>query len=292
MAAAYALIVCALAAAADAAAAPAAECRAYGANSCVLLTSSPSLTVHSSSAAAEITASLQSNGCALTIHGGPFRVVRVVQLDGAWAAELDVAEATGTAVVLPVGVAPPATFALFGADAATDQLIFSGVAACVNASKDAAAVGRRLGASPSRTATRSKSPTRTRTRSHPPTPTRTGCPVCPVCTTPSHSPSYSPATASCTDGLRDGAETDVDCGGGTCPQCTAGKQCVIYSDCSSSVCKGGMCQPPSCTDGIKNGAETDVDCGGGTCPQCPPGKQCAVASDCSSSVCSSGFCYP
>ena len=49
----------------------------------------------------------------------------------------------------------------------------------------------------------------------------------------------------CTDGVQNGNETDVDCGGPDCPAC------------------------PTCTDGVQNGNETDVDCGGPDCPACP-----------------------
>jgi hypothetical protein len=50
----------------------------------------------------------------------------------------------------------------------------------------------------------------------------------------------------CTDGVQNGNETGVDCGGPDCPVC-----------------------PPSCTDGVQNGNETGVDCGGPDCPECP-----------------------
>ena len=51
----------------------------------------------------------------------------------------------------------------------------------------------------------------------------------------------------CTDGVQNGNETGVDCGGPDCPPCA-----------------------PSCTDGIQNGNETGVDCGGPDCAPCPP----------------------
>jgi hypothetical protein len=35
---------------------------------------------------------------------------------------------------------------------------------------------------------------------------------------------------SCNDHLKDGSETDVDCGGG-CPNCPAGKHCLVDNDC-------------------------------------------------------------
>jgi Collagen triple helix repeat (20 copies)/Stigma-specific protein, Stig1 len=99
----------------------------------------------------------------------------------------------------------------------------------------------------------------------------------------------------CSDGIKDGNETDIDCGGGTCPTCANGKHCVVGNDCQSGVCSNGICQSPSCNDGIKDGNETDVDCGGGTCPQCPIGEHCANPGDCRpgnnyNPTCAGGIC--
>ena len=96
----------------------------------------------------------------------------------------------------------------------------------------------------------------------------------------------------CSDGIQNGSETDVDCGGGTCPTCANGKHCIAGSDCASHVCTGGVCQAATCSDGVKNGNETGVDCGGGTCPTCPNGQGCNVNSDCSSGHCVGGVCVP
>ncbi len=49
--------------------------------------------------------------------------------------------------------------------------------------------------------------------------------------------------ASCFNGVQDGDETGVDCGG-SCAPC------------------------PTCDDGIQNGGETGVDCGGPDCEPC------------------------
>ncbi|MCZ2102567.1 MAG: M12 family metallo-peptidase, partial [Chitinophagales bacterium] len=49
-------------------------------------------------------------------------------------------------------------------------------------------------------------------------------------------------TATCNDGIKNGKETGIDCGGPDCPAC------------------------PTCNDGIKNGKETGIDCGGPDCP--------------------------
>lgn len=96
--------------------------------------------------------------------------------------------------------------------------------------------------------------------------------------------------ASCSDGVKNGAETAIDCGGGTCAACAAGKSCAVGSDCSSGVCSAGVCQTAACSDSVKNGAETDVDCGGGSCAACGTGKACSVAADCTSNVCFGGVC--
>src|SRR5262249_40338049 len=47
--------------------------------------------------------------------------------------------------------------------------------------------------------------------------------------------------ATCRDGRRNGAETDVDCGGGTCPRCQDGKTCRVANDCVSGTCPNGRC---------------------------------------------------
>jgi hypothetical protein len=48
--------------------------------------------------------------------------------------------------------------------------------------------------------------------------------------------------ATCTDGIKNGAETAIDCGGGTCSACATGKACLLASDCASGVCTGNVCQ--------------------------------------------------
>ena len=127
-----------------------------------------------------------------------------------------------------------------------------------------------------------------------------GCPPCPdnaPCKSTSDCQSQlcsggTCSPASCTDGLKNGAETDVDCGGGmtsTCMPCVVGKKCLAGGDCSTGVCTNGLCVAASCTDGLKNGDETDIDCGG-SCQNCATGHLCKVAMDCASSVCTNGKC--
>jgi len=98
------------------------------------------------------------------------------------------------------------------------------------------------------------------------------------------------AKPTCTDKAQNGAETDIDCGGGTCPACATGKKCKVGKDCGTGNCKAGVCKLPDCKDGVKNGAETDIDCGGGTCPKCAVSKACKVCGDCAGGYCGAGKC--
>ena len=94
--------------------------------------------------------------------------------------------------------------------------------------------------------------------------------------------------ASCIDSLRNGTETDVDCGG-SCVACGLNKACALNSDCASGLCSGGYCVAVgNCHDSTANGSETDIDCGGGTCSACANGKACKINSDCTSSLCAGG----
>jgi plastocyanin len=47
-----------------------------------------------------------------------------------------------------------------------------------------------------------------------------------------------PPPPTCNDGIKNGNETDVDCGGGSCPKCDLLKTCNIASDCQSNLCLG------------------------------------------------------
>jgi hypothetical protein len=45
---------------------------------------------------------------------------------------------------------------------------------------------------------------------------------------------------SCSDGVHNGDETDVDCGG-SCSPCGTGQGCGDAADCDTTLCEGGMC---------------------------------------------------
>lgn len=102
-------------------------------------------------------------------------------------------------------------------------------------------------------------------------------------------------SASCTDGIQNGTETDIDCGG-SCPACIVEPSCTdgVKNGTETGVDCGGNCPAcvvePSCTDGAKNGVETGVDCGGSCSADCPNGQGCASAADCQSGYCGAGVC--
>ncbi len=81
----------------------------------------------------------------------------------------------------------------------------------------------------------------------------------------------------CDDGIQNGSETGLDCGGTKCDPCP-----VPVSGCMDETAHNynadaevddGSCE--TCTDGIMNGDETGVDCGGSLCAPC--GDSCATA---------------
>ena len=99
--------------------------------------------------------------------------------------------------------------------------------------------------------------------------------------------------ATCEDGVANGGESGIDCGGPTsCPACGTGAVCGRPSDCTSGVCgPDGRCVAPTCQDQVANGAEIAVDCGGPDCPACAAGTACIAPADCASGVCGDdGLC--
>jgi hypothetical protein len=112
------------------------------------------------------------------------------------------------------------------------------------------------------------------------------------------SPPPPPPPDTCTNGVKDSGETDVDCGGGTCPRCQGGQTCTSRNDCHTALCTGGTCQ--SCVNVTDCGIDSNGNgcfcrdnaakpgekmctrqtCklfSGGTCANCEAGEQCAPA---------------
>lgn len=111
------------------------------------------------------------------------------------------------------------------------------------------------------------------------------------------------ATA-CADRLKDGHESDIDCGG-SCPGCGDFETCRGASDCASGHCQAptpatyfsfyppgtSLCIPAHCFDGVQDFGESDVDCGNSCASGCAAGKMCASNNlDCASGVCNGGIC--
>jgi hypothetical protein len=101
--------------------------------------------------------------------------------------------------------------------------------------------------------------------------------------------------AGCKDNVKNGDETDKDCGG-SCGGCAVGGKCLANTDClapTSAHCASGTCALASCSDGVLNGNETDKDCGGSCAADCAVGLSCAGNADCllpDSGHCSGGKC--
>lgn len=101
----------------------------------------------------------------------------------------------------------------------------------------------------------------------------------------------------CTNGSRDGQETDIDCGGPDCGPCGVPQRCAENRDCKLGLCLLANTNPPAlrCSDGCyadgtKNGGEAGRDCGSACDRQCGLGLECASGADCASGFCVEGIC--
>jgi len=95
------------------------------------------------------------------------------------------------------------------------------------------------------------------------------------------------AAPTSSDGVKNGSETDIDCGGSgptNAPKCAEGKACRDGADCVWGFCTGSVCEGHE--PGRKDGDQTDIDCGGTMSPPCDWGKACLVDRDCTSGACS------
>lgn len=68
--------------------------------------------------------------------------------------------------------------------------------------------------------------------------------------------------ATCSDGLQDGNERGIDCGGGgSCPGCVDGTSCGQPADCASNTCVGNAC--------VACGGNGEPCCAGSICDASP-----------------------
>lgn len=99
-----------------------------------------------------------------------------------------------------------------------------------------------------------------------------------------------PDVDTCGDGVQDGDESDVDCGG-HCAKCANGNRCRTGVDCGSTACTAvGICVPVGCANGVLDPGESDVDCGVACGRGCTAGKHCSGPADCGGRVCNSNVC--
>jgi hypothetical protein len=93
--------------------------------------------------------------------------------------------------------------------------------------------------------------------------------------------SVAATSTSCANGLRDGDEMGVDCGGSCKTQCV-GATPADGGGVSPDGDAGMTTQPDAGggINGVRDGSETDVDCGGSNAPKCAEGKSCLVDDDC------------
>lgn len=85
----------------------------------------------------------------------------------------------------------------------------------------------------------------------------------------------------CSDGVMNGNETGIDCGGPDCSPCGATCSDGIMNGNETGIdCGGPDCSAcaPTCSDGVMNGNETGVDCGGPDCSPCSGGGTCDTPS--------------
>ena len=82
------------------------------------------------------------------------------------------------------------------------------------------------------------------------------------------------ACATCDDGLQNGDETGIDCGG-SCTACATCDDGIQNGDETGVDCGGSCAACATCDDGIQNGDETGIDCGGSctACATCDDGLQ-------------------
>jgi cysteine-rich repeat protein len=59
----------------------------------------------------------------------------------------------------------------------------------------------------------------------------------------------------CNDTVKNGGESDVDCGAVCTSKCVTGKVCGTGADCVTGVCTAGFCAAASCGDGVKSPGE-------------------------------------
>jgi hypothetical protein len=74
-----------------------------------------------------------------------------------------------------------------------------------------------------------------------------------------------PPAATCSDGIKNGSETDIDCGGPDCPPCANGRTCERNTDCGTARCGDSQGNGDTCQSCTSDGVCGSDDNGGCTC---------------------------
>jgi hypothetical protein len=85
-------------------------------------------------------------------------------------------------------------------------------------------------------------------------------PASPPASPPSPPSPPPPPPVSCSDGVKNGTESDVDCGG-LCERCGTNKQCSGRQDCDSARCDAGVCKTCQNDDQCGNDEAGVCKCG-------------------------------
>lgn len=94
--------------------------------------------------------------------------------------------------------------------------------------------------------------------------------------------------SSCSDGILDGDETDLDCGG-SCVPCPNDAKCKVALDCSSGYCDGSSCQP--CTMSTQCTTDRYCDLASKNCvADRDQGAACGEPAECNADACVDGVC--
>lgn len=100
---------------------------------------------------------------------------------------------------------------------------------------------------------------------------------------------------SCMDGVTNGSETDIDCGG-TCATCDTDKRCKINTDCTGNLCRMNICQGKKA---LGESCLSGADCDTGTCRAPGQGLPPICTTSCTDSCaanpnfeCFRGYCVP
>jgi hypothetical protein len=101
----------------------------------------------------------------------------------------------------------------------------------------------------------------------------------------------------CVNGVQNGSETDVDCGGSCAKKCASAQSCLAGSDCTTGACAEGICCNTSCTGECRScmSSKTGLTTGicGNVLDNTDPDNECpnALPQTClTTGVCKAGAC--